>query len=248
MGIPMNQPVFHGMCFYPWRKGLVSVPFRDFEYNRLVFHELDPNLVWVISSDMYEWYIYIHTHINRYVCVYIYIRQMPGFRPVPLRRWQQRQKNNHHPIEYCSLLRIGAEGGHCAKKMINRARPTFISLRSSSDCLTLYIYMHINIYQYISIYINIYIYIYAYQYRTLFLDVYDFDFTWHHGYLRGRSLSRPCSGLDAQPRVATQRRGTTDELQQVRWQNCLDEPEESWEFCWGWSKNDYGSIPIDTVY
>ena len=58
------------------RKGLVSVPFRDFEYNRLVFHELDPNLVWVISSDMYEWYIYIyiyiHTHINRYVCVYIY--------------------------------------------------------------------------------------------------------------------------------------------------------------------------------
>jgi hypothetical protein len=84
---------------------------------------------------------------------------MPGFRPVPLRRWQQRQKNHHHPIEYCSLLRIGAEGGHCAKKMINRARPTFISLRSSSDCLTLYIY------------------IYAYQYRTLFLHVYDFDFT-----------------------------------------------------------------------
>ena len=44
------------------RKGLVSVPFRDFEYNRLVFHELDPNLVWVISSDMYEWYIYIYTY------------------------------------------------------------------------------------------------------------------------------------------------------------------------------------------
>ena len=123
--------------------------------------------------------------------VYIYIRQMPGFRPVPLRRWQQRQKNHHHPIEYCSLLTIGAEGGHCGKKMINRGRPTFISLRSSSDCLTLY--MHINIYQYISIYINIYqyiyqyisiyiyqyisIYIYAYQYRTLFLRVYDFDFT-----------------------------------------------------------------------
>ena len=159
------------------------------------------------------------------MCVYIYIYTANArLSPCPTKTVAAASKksSSSHWILFPSEDR--GRRWALREKMINRARPTFISLRSSSDCLTLYIY----------------IYIYAYQYRTLFLDVYDFDFTWHHGYLRGRSLSRPCSGLDAQPRGATRwRRDTTDELQQVRWQNCLDEPEESWEFCWGWSKNDY---------